>query len=84
MVINDDLEIAINHLINALQDANDEFERQRDRLISELNDFSDWNYLIEYAQQFLEICKINNDIRKLIENADDIVRKLKNIKEGKL
>ena len=83
-MINDDLEIAINHLINALQDANDEFERQKNRLISELNDFSDWDYLIEYAQQFLEICKINNDIHKLIENADNILRKLKNIKEGKL
>ena len=82
-MINDDLEIAINHLINALQDANYEFERQKNRLISELDDFSDWDYLIEYAQQFLEICKINNDIHKLIENADDIVRKLKNIKEGK-
>ena len=82
-MINDDLEIAINHLINALQDANYEFERQKNRLISELDDFSDWDYLIEYTQQFLEICKINNDIRKLIENADDIVRKLKNMKEGK-
>lgn len=82
-MINDDLEIAINHLINALQDANDEFERQKNRLISELDDFSDWDYLIEYAQQFLEICKINNNIRKLIENADDMVRKLKNMKEGK-
>lgn len=83
-MINDDLEIAINHLINALQDANDEFKRQKNRLISELDDFSDWSYLIEYTQQFLEICKINNGIHKLIENADDIVRKLKNIKEGKL
>lgn len=82
-MINDDLEIAIDHLINALQDANDEFERQKNRLISELDDFSDWSYLIEYVQQFLEICKINNDIHKLIENADDIVRKLKNMKEGK-
>ena len=82
-MINDDLEIAINHLINALQDANYEFERQKNRLMSELDDFSDWSYLIEYTQQFLEICKINNDIRKLIENADDIVRKLKNMKEGK-
>ena len=83
-MINDDLEIAINHLINALQDANDEFERQKNRLISELDDFSDWSYLTEYTQKFLEICEINNDIHKLIENADDIVRKLKNIKEGKL
>ena len=79
-MINDDLEIAINHLINALQDANDEFERQKNRLISELDDFSDWDYLIEYTQQFLEICKINNDIHELIENADDLVRKLKNMK----
>ena len=82
-MISDNIQIAINHLINALQDANDEFERQRDRLISELDDFSDWSYLIKYAQQFLEICKINDDIHKLIENADDIVRKLKNMKEGK-
>ena len=80
----DNIEVAINYLTKALQDANYEFECQRDRLISESNDFSDWDYLIEYAQQFLEICKINNDIHKLIENADDIVRKLKNIKEGKL
>ena len=80
----DNVEVAINYLTKALQDANYEFECQRDRLISESNDFSDWDYLIEYAQQFLEICKINNDIHKLIENAVDIVRKLKNIKEGKL
>ena len=58
-------------------------KKKKNRLISELDDFSDWSYLIEYAQQFLEICKINNDIHKLIENADDIVRKLKNMKEGK-
>ena len=32
-MVNDDLEIAINHLINALQDANNEFESQKNRLI---------------------------------------------------
>lgn len=82
-MINDNLEIAINHLIKAIQNANDEFEHQKDRLISELNDFSDWSYLIEYIQQFLEICKINDDIHKLIEDADTILRKLENMKEGK-
>ena len=82
-MINDNIQIAINHLISAIQDANDEFERQKDRLISELDDFSDWSYLIEYVQQFLDVCKINNDIHKLIEDADTILRKIENMKEGK-
>lgn len=82
-MISDNIQIAINHLIKAIQDANDKYERQKDRLISELDDFSDWDYLIEYVQQFLEICKINDDIHKLIENADTILRKLENMKEGK-
>jgi len=82
-MISDTIQIAINYLIKAIQGANDEFERQKDRLVSELDDFSDWSYLIEYVQQFLEICEINNDIHKLIENADTIVRKLENMKEGK-
>lgn len=82
-MICDNLEIAVNHLIDAIQDANDEFERQKNRLISELDDFSDWCYLIEYVQQFLEICKINDNIHKLIENADDILREIKSLKEGK-
>lgn len=72
----DTIQIAINYLIKAIQFANDEFEHQKDRLINELDDFSDWNYLIEYIQQFLEICKINNDIHTLIENADAIIEKL--------
>lgn len=76
-MINDDLEIAINHLINALQDANDEFERQKQITINELEDFSDWCFLIKDLEDLLEICNINDKIHKLIENADDIVRKLK-------
>lgn len=82
-MISDNLEIAVNHLIDAIQDANNEFECQKNRLINELDDFSDWCYLIEYVQQFLEICKINDNIHKLIENADDILREIKSLKEGK-
>lgn len=82
-MISDNIQIAINYLVKAIQCANDEFEHKKDRLVSELDDFSDWSYLTEYTQKFLEICEINNDIHKLIENADTILRKLENMKEGK-
>lgn len=76
-MISDNIEIAINHLIKSMQSANDEFERQKDRLINELNDFSDWSYLIDYVREFLGICEVNNDIHTLIEDADTILRNIK-------
>lgn len=70
----DNIEIAINHLIKAIQYANDEFEKQKQITISELEDFSDWSFLIKYLEDLLEIYKINDKIHKQIEELDELER----------
>lgn len=79
----DNLEIAINHLIKAIQEANDTYEFKKVNVITELNDFSDWYYLIDELEQLTDICEVNAKIHKLIEDADEILRTIKKMKEGK-
>ena len=70
----DNIEIAINHLIKAIQCANDEFEKQKQITINELEDFSDWCFLIKDLEDLLEICNINDKIHKQIEELDVLKR----------
>ena len=70
----DNIEIAINHLIKAIQYASDEFERQKQITINELEDFSDWCFLIKDLEDLLEICNINDKIHKQIEELDVLKR----------
>ena len=70
----DNIEIAINHLIKAIQYANDEFERQKQITINKLEDFSDWCFLIKDLEDLLEICNINDKIHKQIEELDVLKR----------
>lgn len=75
----DNIEIAINHLMRALQDANDDFEYHKTKVISELEDFSDWCFLIKDLEDLLEVCNINDKIHKQIESLDELLRYIKGV-----
>ena len=70
----DNVEIAINYLMKAIQIANDEYEIRKERVLNEFEDFSDWCYLIKELESMILVCKINDKIHKQIEELDELKR----------
>lgn len=70
----DNVEIAINYLMKAIQIANDEYEIRKERVLNEFEDFSDWCYLIKELENMILVCKINDKIHKQIEELDELKR----------
>lgn len=83
-MMKDNVEIAINYLMKAIQIANDEYEIRKERVLNEFEDFSDWCYLIKELENMILVCKINDKIHKQIEELDELKRFIEGDKYGKV